>query len=100
MIRAEFIEKGLTIRTKSQYMYDKGVQMQIVNAPEGSWYIDFGNGITEQPINDAVMIPDSLFLSGNDVEAYIVCLGNNGAVNTITKIIIPVNWRPARGEEV
>ena len=78
-------------------MYDTGVKLKINNAPEESYTVELEDGRVLVPVDDVISLPNDLFTRNNDILLYIVVEGQGGAINTLAKITIPVNWRPTRG---
>ncbi len=76
------------------WMYGKGVKLKINNPPT-NYHAEFDQGEKVFPVNDVITIPDHYFERCEPVNVYLVSV-NGAAVNTLTRIIIPVYYRPPR----
>lgn len=96
MVINAIYRRSQTIKTQPVYLYNTGVKVKILNAPSDPYRVEFANGQTATVIDDVASIPDEQFTSMGDVELYVVVIDGK-AVNTLCKIVIPLEWRPARG---
>ena len=76
-------------------MYGKGVKLKINNPPDGNYHAEFDQGEKVFPVDDVITIPDHYFEKCEAVNVYLVVV-NGAAVNSLTRIIIPVYYRPPR----
>jgi len=92
MIELTYIGRNRNIVAPTQYMYNKGVRLKLLNPPEGSYRIDTETGEILTPVDDVVKLPDSLFLQEGNAPLYIG-VRDGESFNTLCKIVIPVLWR-------
>lgn len=98
MITVPYIGRGHTISCEECYMYDNGVRLKLDPAPDEPYQVEFPDGTNIIPENNTFRVPDTIFLTSGKHDIYIVSRSNENAFNTLQKIVIPVRWRPARGE--
>lgn len=77
------------------YMYSTGIKLKVNNPPDGNYHAEFDQGEKVYPVDDVIAIPDSYFEQCGPVNVYLVVV-DGPSVNTLTKIVIPVAYRPPR----
>lgn len=98
MIEITCSGRNRTLTAPPVFMYDQGVRLKLYNPPEGSYRIDLEDGTILTPVDNVVMLPNSLFLQPGNVPLY-VGVKDGASYNTLSRIVIPVLWRGKRTQE-